>query len=77
MIPLAIGVAILDEHTSFARLETDGTPLLTALGAAVDCCIVTSIHPDLFYSPLSEVFKFQFKTVLFSLSSFALAFRRG
>ena len=33
MIPLALCAAILDEHTSLARLETDA-PLLAALGAA-------------------------------------------
>jgi hypothetical protein len=30
MIPLTIGTAILDEHTSLARLETDIAPLLFA-----------------------------------------------
>ena len=34
MIPLACGVAILDAHTRLARLETDNTSLLAALGAA-------------------------------------------
>jgi hypothetical protein len=32
MIPLACGVAILDAHTRLARLETDNTFLLAALG---------------------------------------------
>jgi hypothetical protein len=36
MIPLTIGVAIFDEHTRLARLETSA-PLLAALGAAIDC----------------------------------------
>ena len=36
MIPLARGVAILDAHTRFTRLETDAS-LLTTLGAAVGC----------------------------------------
>jgi hypothetical protein len=35
MIPLAIGVAILDDHTRLTHLETNA-PLLAALGAAVD-----------------------------------------
>ena len=34
MSPLACGVAILDAHTRLARLETDNTSLLAALGAA-------------------------------------------
>jgi hypothetical protein len=38
MIPLASGVAILDEHTRFARLEIDVAPLLfAAIGTAVGC----------------------------------------
>ena len=63
MIPLAIGVAILDEHTRLTRLETDGTPLLAALGAAVDCCIVTSIHPRLFFILSGELSKLGLGTV--------------
>ena len=43
MIPLAIGVAILNLHTRFTRLETDA-PLLAALGAAVDRRIVPIAH---------------------------------
>jgi hypothetical protein len=34
MLPLALGVAILDEFTRCTRLET-GAPLLAALGTAV------------------------------------------
>jgi hypothetical protein len=37
MIPLAHGVAILDEHASLAHLETSA-PLLAALSAAAICC---------------------------------------
>jgi hypothetical protein len=40
MIPLAIGVAILDEHARLARLQTDAT-INATLGAAVDSCFVT------------------------------------
>ena len=43
MIPLAIGVAILNLHTRFTRLETDA-PILAALGAAVDRRIVPIAH---------------------------------
>jgi hypothetical protein len=36
MTPLTIGIAILDEHTSLARLEIDVAPLLFAtIGTAV------------------------------------------
>jgi hypothetical protein len=35
MIPLAIGVAILDAHTRLAHLETNA-PHLAAIGTAVD-----------------------------------------
>jgi hypothetical protein len=37
MLPLALGIAILDEHTRLTYLETDGIPLpllLAAIGAA-------------------------------------------
>jgi hypothetical protein len=37
MLVLAFGVAILDEFTRLARLET-GAPLLAALGAAAIIC---------------------------------------
>jgi hypothetical protein len=41
MLPLARGIAVLDEHTRLTRLETDGTPLslvlLAAIGAAAYC----------------------------------------
>ena len=43
MIPLAIGVAIPDEHTRFTCLETN-TPFIAALGTAVDRCIVRIDH---------------------------------
>ena len=46
MILLAKGVAILDEHTRLARLETDNSaPLLTAaLGAAAAVDLVDVHH---------------------------------
>ena len=34
MIPLAIGIAVLGEHTGLTHLES-GAPLLAALGTAV------------------------------------------
>jgi hypothetical protein len=43
MIPLAIGVAILDDHASLTHLET-GASFLAALGAAVDRLIVGIVH---------------------------------
>jgi hypothetical protein len=33
MIPLALGIAVLDELTRLTRLEIDGDPLLAALSA--------------------------------------------
>jgi hypothetical protein len=35
MIPLTVGIAILDEHASLTRLETYAS-LLAAIGTAVD-----------------------------------------
>ena len=45
MILLALGVAILDEHTRLAHLESDGTPLsllLAAIGAAA-CHLISFV----------------------------------
>ena len=56
MIPLTIGVPILDEHTRLARLETNA-PINATLGAAVDPCIVTIIHPDFSFSSERRTFQ--------------------
>jgi hypothetical protein len=44
MIPLAFGVAILDEHTRLTCLETDASPLLLATISTADD--VDLVHPS-------------------------------
>jgi hypothetical protein len=64
MLPLAIGVAILDEHTRLARLETNA-PINATLGTAADRCFVAIIHPDfLISSPQSFLFDLVFGFLL-------------
>ena len=53
MIPLAIGVAIPDEHTRLTHLETDA-PLNAAFGTAVGRCICTIVHPGRHESHYAE-----------------------
>jgi hypothetical protein len=43
MIPLALRVAIFDEHTRLARLETSA-PLLATFGTAMDRRVVPIVH---------------------------------
>ena len=45
MIPLAIGVAVLDEHTGLTCLETNAS-LFTAIGTAADRRIVPRLILD-------------------------------
>ena len=56
MLPLTIGVAILDEPTRLARLETDGTSPLTALGAAISRRIDQIVHEEKTALELSFLF---------------------
>jgi hypothetical protein len=56
MIPLAIGIAILDEHTRLARLETNASSChAAAIGTAVGRCIkLLMIHYDDRHRPEPE-----------------------
>ena len=58
MIPLAIGIAVPDEHARLARLEADAPLLLAAFGTAVGHSIAKMIHDGVYgfrMKPLSAL----------------------